>query len=80
MNFRLHVYGQIYSYSSQREEEEELGKKAKESRKGKNAWRENISAEEIEDYFGKSSKDALSGGSLSQFLSESLFYIDKSKV
>ncbi|KAJ0046872.1 hypothetical protein Pint_06665 [Pistacia integerrima] len=56
-----------------------MGKKAKGSRKGKKAWRANISTEDIEDYFEKSTKDALSGGSLSQLPNESLFFVDKSK-
>ncbi|KAL9316557.1 hypothetical protein ACSQ67_017558 [Phaseolus vulgaris] len=56
-----------------------MGKKAKGSRKGKKAWRANISTEEIEDFFEKSTKDALSGGSLQALSSDSLFYEDKSK-
>lgn len=55
-----------------------MGKKAKSSRKGKKAWRANISTEDIEDYFDNSTKDALSGGSLAQVPSDSLFYLDKS--
>ncbi|XAR71884.1 hypothetical protein NMG60_11018333 [Bertholletia excelsa] len=56
-----------------------MGKKAKSSRKGKKAWRANISTEDIEDYFEKSTKDALSGGPLTDLPSEALFYVDKSK-
>ncbi|KAK7300461.1 hypothetical protein RJT34_11305 [Clitoria ternatea] len=56
-----------------------MGKKAKGSRKGKKAWRANISTEDIEDFFEKSTKDALSGGSLQTLSSDSLFYEDKSK-
>ncbi|KAI4306519.1 hypothetical protein L6164_029790 [Bauhinia variegata] len=56
-----------------------MGKKAKGSRKGKKAWRANISTEDIQDFFEKSTKDALSGGSLDAVPSESLFYVDKSK-
>ncbi|KAL2526722.1 Uncharacterized protein Adt_11776 [Abeliophyllum distichum] len=56
-----------------------MGKKAKTSRKGKKAWRANISTEDIEKYFENSTKDALSGGSLSNAPSESLFYVDKSR-
>ncbi|KAJ7959571.1 Ribosome biogenesis protein NOP53 [Quillaja saponaria] len=41
-----------------------MGKKAKTSRKGKKAWRGNISTEDIDDFFEKSTKDALYGGSL----------------
>ncbi|KAK4836343.1 hypothetical protein QYF36_021663 [Acer negundo] len=50
-----------------------MGKKAKSSRKG------NISTEDIEDFFEKSTKDAHSGGSLSQLPNDSLFYVDSSK-
>uniref|UniRef100_A0A5B6YUX6 Ribosome biogenesis protein NOP53 n=1 Tax=Davidia involucrata TaxID=16924 RepID=A0A5B6YUX6_DAVIN len=56
-----------------------MGKKAKTSRKGKKAWRANISTEDIDDYFEKSTKDALSGGSLTELPSESLFFLDKSR-
>ncbi|XP_057441739.1 ribosome biogenesis protein NOP53-like [Lotus japonicus] len=56
-----------------------MGKKAKGSRKGKKAWRANISTEDIEDFFEKSTKDALSGGSLEAVASDTLFYEDKSK-
>ncbi|KAL3651871.1 hypothetical protein CASFOL_004873 [Castilleja foliolosa] len=56
-----------------------MGKKAKTSRKGKKAWRANISTEDIEDYFEKSTKDALSGGSLADAPSDSLFFVDTSR-
>lgn len=56
-----------------------MGKKSKSSRKGKKAWRANISTEEIEDFFEKSTKDALSGGSLQAVSSDCLFFEDKSK-
>ncbi|XWS07583.1 hypothetical protein CRYUN_Cryun41cG0001400 [Craigia yunnanensis] len=56
-----------------------MGKKAKTSRKGKKAWRANVSTEDIHDYFEKSTKDAFSGGSLTSVPTESLFFIDKSK-
>lgn len=56
-----------------------MGKIAKGSRKGKKAWRANISTEDIEDFFEQSNKDALSGGSLSQLPNDSLFYVDNSK-
>ncbi|PIN11072.1 Cellular protein [Handroanthus impetiginosus] len=56
-----------------------MGKKAKSSRKGKKAWRANISTEDFEDYFEKSTKDALSGGSLADVPSDSLFFVDKSR-
>ncbi|CAL5343711.1 unnamed protein product [Camellia sinensis] len=56
-----------------------MGKKVKSSRKGKKAWRANISTEDIDEYFEKSTKDALSGGSLTNVPSESLFFVDKSR-
>ncbi|KAG2723999.1 hypothetical protein I3760_02G197800 [Carya illinoinensis] len=56
-----------------------MGKKAKSSRKGKKAWRANISTEDIEHFFEKSTKDALSGGSLSSAPSDSLFVLDRSR-
>ncbi|MED6161769.1 hypothetical protein PIB30_063876 [Stylosanthes scabra] len=56
-----------------------MGKKAKGSRKGKKAWRANISTEDIEDFFEKTTKDALSGGALDAVPSDALFFEDKSK-
>ncbi|XP_073008697.1 ribosome biogenesis protein NOP53 [Typha latifolia] len=57
-----------------------MGKKAKGSRKGKKAWRANISTEDIDEYFEKTTKDALSGAAaLPSLKSDSLFYVDKSK-
>ncbi|KAI3800003.1 hypothetical protein L1987_35309 [Smallanthus sonchifolius] len=53
--------------------------KSKSSRKGKKAWRTNISTQDIEDFYEKSSKDALSGGSLTEVPSDSLFFVDKSR-
>uniref|UniRef100_A0A1J3FVA9 Ribosome biogenesis protein NOP53 n=1 Tax=Noccaea caerulescens TaxID=107243 RepID=A0A1J3FVA9_NOCCA len=55
-----------------------MGKLAKTSRKGKKAWRANISTEDIEDFFEKTTKDALSGGNLSAAPSEDLFHVNKS--
>ncbi|KMZ66088.1 hypothetical protein ZOSMA_2G01000 [Zostera marina] len=55
-----------------------MGKKSKGSRKGKKAWRANISTDDIDDYFIKTTKDALSGGPLTSVPDESLFYVDKS--
>ncbi|KAF8104687.1 hypothetical protein N665_0170s0060 [Sinapis alba] len=55
-----------------------MGKRSKSSRKGKKSWRANISTEDIEDFFEKSTKDALSGGNLSAAPSEDLFHVDKS--
>eukprot|EP00257_Ricinus_communis_P017368 XP_015575794.1 ribosome biogenesis protein NOP53 isoform X2 [Ricinus communis] len=56
-----------------------MGKKPKSSRKGKKAWRANISTEDIDNFIEKSTKDSLSGGSLSHVPTESLFFVDKSK-
>ncbi|KAL5568878.1 hypothetical protein UlMin_025453 [Ulmus minor] len=56
-----------------------MGKKAKTSRKGKKAWRANISTEDIHDFFEKSTKDANTGGSLSAAPADSLFFVDKSR-
>ncbi|KAI3793180.1 hypothetical protein L1987_35795 [Smallanthus sonchifolius] len=53
--------------------------KSKSSRKGKKAWRTNISTQDIEEFYEKSSKDALSGGSLTEVPSDSLFFVDKSR-
>ncbi|XP_071706858.1 ribosome biogenesis protein NOP53-like [Rutidosis leptorrhynchoides] len=53
--------------------------KSKSSRKGKKAWRSNISTQDIEDFYEKSGKDALSGGSLTGVPSDSLFFVDKSR-
>ncbi|CAN8317570.1 unnamed protein product [Cochlearia groenlandica] len=55
-----------------------MGKQSKTSRKGKKAWRANISTEDIEDFFEKTTKDALSGGNLSAAPSEDLFHVEKS--
>ena len=65
----------LHSFGGQRSE---MGKKAKGSRKGKKAWRANIGTDDIEDFFEKSTKDALSGGSLAAVPSDSLFFVDKS--
>ncbi|CAN1744748.1 Ribosome biogenesis protein NOP53 [Linum perenne] len=56
-----------------------MGKKPKSSRKGKKAWRANISTEDVDDFIEKSTKDALTGGSLNDVSDESLFFVDKSK-
>ncbi|XP_068634542.1 ribosome biogenesis protein NOP53 [Aristolochia californica] len=56
-----------------------MGKKAKTSRKGKKAWRANIRTDDIEKFFERSTKDALSGGSLDAVPSDSLFYVDKTR-
>ncbi|KAJ3683233.1 hypothetical protein LUZ60_013460 [Juncus effusus] len=55
-----------------------MGKAAKGSRKGKKAWRANISTADIDDYYEKATIDALSGAStLPSLPSDSLFYHDK---
>lgn len=56
-----------------------MGKKAKSSRKGKKAWRANIPTDDIEEFFVKSTKDALSGGSVANVSNDSLFIVDKSR-
>lgn len=56
-----------------------MGKRAKSSRKGKKEWRANISTDDFEDFFEKTTKDALSGGSLAEAPSDSLFFVDKSR-
>lgn len=55
-----------------------MGKAAKGSRKGKKAWRANISTDDIDDYFDKSTKDALTGkaSAIASLPSDSLFYVD----
>nr|GEW43371.1 ribosome biogenesis protein NOP53-like [Tanacetum cinerariifolium] len=53
--------------------------KSKSSRKGKKAWRKNISTQDIEDFHEKANKDALSGGSLTGAPNDSLFFVDKSR-
>ncbi|XP_071734374.1 ribosome biogenesis protein NOP53-like [Rutidosis leptorrhynchoides] len=53
--------------------------KSKSSRKGKKAWRSNISTQDIEDFYDKSTKDALSGGPLTGVPNDSLFFVDKSR-
>ncbi|CAL9185794.1 unnamed protein product, partial [Musa hybrid cultivar] len=63
----------------ERKNREAMGKAAKGSRKGKKAWRANISTDDIDDYFEKSNKDALSGrtAAIASLPSDSLFYLDK---
>ncbi|XP_074592814.1 ribosome biogenesis protein NOP53-like [Curcuma longa] len=55
-----------------------MGKAAKGSRKGKKAWRANICTNDIDDYFDKSTKDALTGkaSAIASLPSDSLFYVD----
>ncbi|XP_039117888.1 ribosome biogenesis protein NOP53-like [Dioscorea cayenensis subsp. rotundata] len=52
-----------------------MGKAAKGSRKGKKAWRANISTADIEDYFDNTTKEALAGVSAPP---QSLFFENKS--
>ena len=53
-------------------------KKSKTSRKGKKAWRANISTKEEDDFAQKTDRDERSGGSLVSLPDESLFFVDKS--
>lgn len=55
-----------------------MGKIAKGSRKGKKAWRANISTDDVDEYFIKATKDALSGGPVDSVANDSLFYVDRS--
>lgn len=55
-----------------------MGKMAKGSRKGKKAWRANISTDDVDEYFVKATKDALSGGPVDSAANDSLFYVDRS--
>ncbi|KAJ4978399.1 hypothetical protein NE237_009179 [Protea cynaroides] len=66
-------------FACDRKRAREMGKKSKSSRKGKKAWRANIPTNDIDEFFEKSTKDALSGGSLTAVPSESLFYVDKTR-
>ncbi|KAG8067146.1 hypothetical protein GUJ93_ZPchr0005g15000 [Zizania palustris] len=55
-----------------------MGKAAKGSRKGKKAWRANISTDDIDDFFEKQTRDAHAGAAAIPSLpSDSLFYLDK---
>ncbi|XVF38135.1 hypothetical protein REPUB_Repub20aG0072700 [Reevesia pubescens] len=56
-----------------------MGKKTKTSGKRKKTYKTNISTKDIHDYFEKSTKYALFGGSLTSAPTKSLFFIDKSK-
>nr|GMD43877.1 ribosome biogenesis protein NOP53 [Ipomoea batatas] len=76
---RQPLQSQAWSTAASSPPQQSMGKRAKSSRKGKKAWRANISTEDIEDFFDNSTKDALSGGSLADVPSESLFYVDKSR-
>ncbi|RCV15472.1 hypothetical protein SEVIR_3G059600v4 [Setaria viridis] len=55
-----------------------MGKASKGSRKGKKAWRANISTDDIGDFFEKQTRDAHAGAAAIPSLpSDSLFYVDK---
>eukprot|EP00897_Mesotaenium_endlicherianum_P004608 jgi/Mesen1/4175/ME000219S03300 len=53
--------------------------KVKASRKGKKAWRKNISTADHDEYLQNVAKDARSGGPLESVPSEALFFVDKDK-
>ncbi|CAN6340590.1 unnamed protein product [Urochloa humidicola] len=55
-----------------------MGKASKGSRKGKKAWRANISTDDIDEFFEKQTRDAHAGAAAIPSLpSDSLFYVDK---
>ncbi|CAL4895737.1 unnamed protein product [Urochloa decumbens] len=55
-----------------------MGKASKGSRKGKKAWRANISTNDIDEFFEKQTRDAHAGAAAIPLLpSDSLFYVDK---
>jgi len=55
-----------------------MGKASKGSRKGKKAWRANISTDDIDDFFEKQTRDAHAGAvAIPSLPSDSLFYVDK---
>lgn len=53
--------------------------KAKTSRKGKKAWRKNISSEAHDELVEQSGKEARVGGPLDQLPDDALFFVDKEK-
>ncbi|KAJ7550108.1 hypothetical protein O6H91_07G083600 [Diphasiastrum complanatum] len=53
--------------------------KAKTSRKGKKAWRKNISTQDVDEFVEKAAREARSGGPLLDLPDDSLFFVDKSK-
>lgn len=56
-----------------------MGKgKKKTSRKGKKAWRANISNKELDDYVERAALDERTGGALDSIPNETLFFVDKS--
>uniref|UniRef100_A0A452XYH4 Ribosome biogenesis protein NOP53 n=1 Tax=Aegilops tauschii subsp. strangulata TaxID=200361 RepID=A0A452XYH4_AEGTS len=55
-----------------------MGKAAKSSRKGKKAWRSNISTDDIDEFYEKQTRDAHAGAAAIPSLpSDSLFFVDK---
>ncbi|KAL3688259.1 hypothetical protein R1sor_014568 [Riccia sorocarpa] len=56
-----------------------MGKKSKTSRKGKKAWRANISTADTDEFITQQAIEERSGGPLDAVPNESLFFVDKSK-
>ncbi|KAL2652568.1 hypothetical protein R1flu_020696 [Riccia fluitans] len=56
-----------------------MGKNSKSSRKGKKAWRANISTADTDEFITQQALEERSGGPLDAVPSESLFFVDKSK-
>ncbi|XP_062230728.1 ribosome biogenesis protein NOP53 [Phragmites australis] len=55
-----------------------MGKASKGSRKGKKAWRANISTDDIDEFFEKQTRDSHAGAAaIPSLSSDSLFYVDK---
>uniref|UniRef100_A0ACD5ZPQ7 Uncharacterized protein n=1 Tax=Avena sativa TaxID=4498 RepID=A0ACD5ZPQ7_AVESA len=55
-----------------------MGKAAKGSRKGKKAWRANISTDDIDEFYEKQTRDAHAGAAgIPSLSSDSLFFVDK---
>ncbi|XP_006654035.1 ribosome biogenesis protein NOP53 [Oryza brachyantha] len=55
-----------------------MGKASKGSRKGKKAWRANISTDDIHDFYEKQTRDAHAGAAdIPSLPSDSLFFLDK---
>ncbi|KAL3690078.1 hypothetical protein R1sor_016387 [Riccia sorocarpa] len=56
-----------------------MGKKSKTSRKGKKAWRANISTADTDEFITQQAIEERSGGPLDAVPNESLYFVDKSK-
>ncbi|XP_044964047.1 ribosome biogenesis protein NOP53 [Hordeum vulgare subsp. vulgare] len=55
-----------------------MGKASKSSRKGKKAWRSNISTDDIDEFYEKQTRDAHAGAAaIPSIPSDSLFFVDK---